>query len=303
MPISPLLVETVARSPYVLALTARQAELGVGGTVALILILVGLLVGAVWLFVAARWRRIVNETSKALAQLETLNEGFRSLVPALPPIAIAFNARVNSKRKLDQFDFLSFMGGNVLENEKWFEAEIAGRLNAVERFNEYHSRFEALAGRTLGTSRDPRVRIERFVSIESKAYHQRKLAYPFPMAAVSATVRYTSPQGRNSYSRQMLWNFVQLSDGLRVAQELRARQSSAAALRQRERTMMTPGLRTSILRRDDFRCRMCGASAKDGVTLHVDHVLPVSQGGQTRADNLQTLCQPCNLGKGNRFVG
>jgi len=33
------------------------------------------------------------------------------------------------------------------------------------------------------------------------------------------------------------------------------------------------------------------------VVLHIDHVTPWSKGGETEMDNLQTLCEPCNLGK------
>jgi 5-methylcytosine-specific restriction endonuclease McrA len=48
---------------------------------------------------------------------------------------------------------------------------------------------------------------------------------------------------------------------------------------------------------------MCGASASDGAVLHIDHITPVSHDGLTVPENLQTLCQSCNLGKSNRFVG
>lgn len=60
-------------------------------------------------------------------------------------------------------------------------------------------------------------------------------------------------------------------------------------------------LRFQVLQRDRFTCRSCGASpAKNlGVELHVDHIIPYSKGGQTIIDNLQTLCDRCNLGKGN----
>ncbi len=37
--------------------------------------------------------------------------------------------------------------------------------------------------------------------------------------------------------------------------------------------------------------------------LHIDHVVPVSRGGLTEPENLQTLCAPCNLRKGNRADG
>ena len=94
-----------------------------------------------------------------------------------------------------------------------------------------------------------------------------------------------------------------MQQGLSDAQAERARQSTAQFLRQRERELMTAGLRTKVMRRDSFRCCMCGAAAAEGVTLHVDHILPVSHGGLSILENLQTLCAPCNLGKGNTFVG
>ena len=103
--------------------------------------------------------------------------------------------------------------------------------------------------------------------------------------------------------RTVAWGFDQLQYGLSAAQAERARQSTAQFPRKRERDLMTVGLRTNVMRRDGFRCRMCGASASEGTTLHVDHILPVSRGGLTVLENLQTLCASCNLGKGNSFVG
>lgn len=69
-----------------------------------------------------------------------------------------------------------------------------------------------------------------------------------------------------------------------------------------ERRAMTTQMRVDVLRRDGHRCRMCGRGASD-TELHVDHITPVSHGGRTTMDNLQTLCRDCNLGKSNRFVG
>ena len=64
-----------------------------------------------------------------------------------------------------------------------------------------------------------------------------------------------------------------------------------------------PSLRLKfiVMRRDRFSCCHCGKSpARDlGVILHVDHIKPWSQNGKTTLDNLQTLCESCNLGKSN----
>ena len=68
-----------------------------------------------------------------------------------------------------------------------------------------------------------------------------------------------------------------------------------------QRRLMTDSLRYDILVRDAFRCKICGASAADGVKLHVDHILPVSKGGKTVESNLRTLCERCNLGKSNKI--
>jgi len=62
------------------------------------------------------------------------------------------------------------------------------------------------------------------------------------------------------------------------------------------------GLRYAVLKRDSFRCVICGVSpaTQIGCQLHVDHVIAFSRGGKTVFENLQTLCSTCNIGKGNR---
>ncbi len=67
-----------------------------------------------------------------------------------------------------------------------------------------------------------------------------------------------------------------------------------------EREKMTPALRYQVLRRDGHRCRCCGSSVATGSVLHVDHIVPVSRGGETNIRNLQTLCSCCNFGKRDR---
>lgn len=69
-----------------------------------------------------------------------------------------------------------------------------------------------------------------------------------------------------------------------------------------EHAKVTRAMRYDVLRRDGFRCVRCGRGREDGVKLHVDHIVPVSRGGKSTMDNLQTLCEDCNCGKGNKYI-
>jgi hypothetical protein len=57
--------------------------------------------------------------------------------------------------------------------------------------------------------------------------------------------------------------------------------------------------RAIVLMRDGATCRLCGATPQSGARLHVDHIVPWSLGGETVIENLQILCEPCNIGKSN----
>ncbi len=64
--------------------------------------------------------------------------------------------------------------------------------------------------------------------------------------------------------------------------------------------MIPLGLRFQVLERDEGKCVACGRGPREGITLHLDHITPFSLGGLTILSNLQTFCEGCNLGKGNR---
>ena len=60
-------------------------------------------------------------------------------------------------------------------------------------------------------------------------------------------------------------------------------------------------LRFVTMRHDNFKCRICGRSpaTNPNIILHVDHMKPWANGGETLSENLQTLCSECNVGKSN----
>lgn len=61
-------------------------------------------------------------------------------------------------------------------------------------------------------------------------------------------------------------------------------------------------LRFEVLKENGGHCCLCGRGVKDGVVLHVDHIIPLSKDWSKRLDkdNLQVLCEDCNIGKSNK---
>ena len=73
--------------------------------------------------------------------------------------------------------------------------------------------------------------------------------------------------------------------------------------KKKEKRGISLGMRYAVLSRDRFRCIKCGLSPATSLDckLHVDHITPFSKEGKTTIENLQTTCESCNLGKGNRY--
>lgn len=53
----------------------------------------------------------------------------------------------------------------------------------------------------------------------------------------------------------------------------------------------------AVYKRDGGRCVYCGSVEN----LQLDHIIPFSKGGATSLENLQLLCQKCNIEKSNKI--
>jgi hypothetical protein len=60
-----------------------------------------------------------------------------------------------------------------------------------------------------------------------------------------------------------------------------------------------PTLRLALFERDKWRCRYCGITVTTE-TASLDHMIPVSKGGEGTPDNLATCCMMCNSIKSGR---
>ena len=64
------------------------------------------------------------------------------------------------------------------------------------------------------------------------------------------------------------------------------------------RTPIPDDVRVAVWARDRGICVKCGSSDN----LHFDHIIPVAKGGSPFVENIQILCQQCNLRKSDRIA-
>lgn len=65
-----------------------------------------------------------------------------------------------------------------------------------------------------------------------------------------------------------------------------------------KRKSLSKKIRFDVFKRDGFKCAYCGKSPPL-VVLEIDHITPVSKGGDNGINNLLTACFDCNRGKTN----
>ena len=125
--------------------------------------------------------------------------------------------------------------------------------------------------------------------------HLSPITVPYP----NYKFQYTSAGGNSGQSTDIRLDTPTL-DALSetLVQKIRWAKSAAG-----QRALMTSRLRNWIKDRDNQSCLQCGASVavEPNLLLEVDHIVPVSRGGLSTPENLQTLCWRCNRTKGARM--
>lgn len=57
---------------------------------------------------------------------------------------------------------------------------------------------------------------------------------------------------------------------------------------------LTNQIKQQVYKRDNYQCLCCGRERRKGVSLEIDHILPIAMGGKNAPSNFQTLCRQCN---------
>ena len=239
-----------------------------------------------------RLKNIVFNESPILKALFILNQkyNFHTITPRY-----TFHHECASKAEFDRISMDDIFARIIKENLNTFQNNDKLIENNKRMYTEYQQEFKAL-------------RDSVYHSPQSDAYKQAELSFLDAgmiklntQYEVIITKGYVSPMGKNEYSDQKTFYSPDISKYIAKANRMNLEHEKRKAQIEYERSLMTSSMRYDILRRDKGRCVLCGASASDGVRLHVDHIIPVSKGGKTIPSNLRTLCERCNVGKKDKY--
>lgn len=234
----------------------------------------------------------VVETSNKLKKILSINDSYKfySIYP------LHFSRSCKSKKEYDCLELKDILVTCLGEKPDTYEELIKMANNNDRLYTDYLDEFMTIMNHN--SEEDERLynnypfyqELEKFIC-------DQNMLHPATTLVAEVEKSYTSPQGRNSYCYDADFNQNEIIECLSQTQKARSIRNSINY----ERAIMTNSLRYDVLKRDKFRCVICGATAQDGVKLHVDHIFPVSKGGKTELDNLRTLCERCNRGKGAKY--
>ena len=67
------------------------------------------------------------------------------------------------------------------------------------------------------------------------------------------------------------------------------------SVKKKELDDFTKEQKEAILKKDSYKCALCGKGNKEGVELHIDHIKPKYLGGKSILENGQVLCSQHNF--------
>lgn len=228
----------------------------------------------------------VKNTSKRYHYLQTLPQ---ALGAEKLERVYTYRKRMNSKAQLDRIDVDKQIMNLIAENTPPADLIQKGAVNR-RKLTEFE--------RQVLSSPDYR-KPERgfYAHVEKKLVKKLEKTSRPVVPIFIVNFYYTSPKKKNHYNRNYTFSVEQMEQYIKKIKDMEKYRQSA----QYQRSVMSDSIRYDVMKRDGFKCVLCGASAADGVKLHVDHIRPVSKGGKTEMGNLRTLCERCNLGKRDKF--
>lgn len=212
--------------------------------------------------------------------------------------------RADSKKEFDNFDYDSAIIQEFIKNEKYYNGLTERLQTNRSLYEKYQAELSNLPSKisekdlqseNLDISKLPEYQVVEDCLIKGMIYK------PVIHTEYIVEVKYVSSENYKSYVKRGYYSIQEIQEIINKFKQSKEKQIHEKESKEYQRSLMTPTLRYQILKRDGFKCTICGRTVEDGIKLHVDHIKPVSKGGLTTPSNLRTLCNECNSGKSDKY--
>ena len=247
-------------------------------------------------FRSRKWKNILSEYSDIIDKINFINEKAASAIKNMyfyNQIECAKSVVKNAesdpfkftckyfglKSTEENIDLFTNLANNFEVLRKNLNAITVQKNNCVKQITK---RVPVLV-RVFTTNIEHQLNLHDIVNIE---YPQYRFVYKTPLGNMRAEYIV-------EFNSNTLRNFIVLmEDEISYRSHIKL-----------QRSLMTDKLRDFIKKRDNYTCQICGDSIYKNphIEFHIDHIIPVSKGGITEENNLQTLCAACNLHKSNKI--
>ena len=186
----------------------------------------------------------------------------------------------------------------VIQLQLYYYNDIIDKINSNRKvFEEYNAKTnEVLINHKNHTQKN-----KWFKSLEQKAF-ESEIITPMLNYKLDIYIKYITNIRENTYVKNKAFDLIDIKDIIADILFDNEFKKTYEFHKKSERAKMNDKLRFQVFKRDHYQCKICGTSEKEGAKLHVDHIIPISKGGETTLNNLQTLCESCNLGKGDEYL-
>jgi hypothetical protein len=271
------------------------------GIAALILLLV---LAAIFLsifipvfIVRRKYRNFVLKHSVALKQLAEINKKYQFKVIPRFNMEHSYD-NMNFYEIISPRDYLTYQLVYIKRN---VSAALEATLDNKNKFDIYKKEIKDACIMDQYDTEELLKSRKELIKFENKFFEQ-EVKTPTISFSIEVRLNLTNINGAYRTSKMDVFDQKEIKDIILKLNQKKGNFYTSEAIWHSicrvERGKVTNKMRFAVYQRDGYRCRKCHRKTND---LEVDHIYPISKGGKTTFDNLQTLCHKCNVEKGSNI--
>ncbi len=262
-------------------------------------IIIGLVIFALALIIYFFYMKIRKEVenSDRIIDLKKLNESIN--FHELKPI-IRLKRHYDNKGNYNRIQPEYLMGAEIRDNLSYYEKVFNEIKENKKKLNLYKEQVYHLSNNEYDCFSNKGALLSIYKKIEKNIF-DKNILRPIVDIQFLVVMTYSSPKGQVNLSKSSTFTLNDMISTYDSVSRTYLERDFYDMISLVERGKVSDSMRYDVFKRDNFRCVICGASSKHGVRLHVDHIIPIAKGGKSTMDNLQTLCERCNVGKSDKI--